>query len=63
VPQDPGLDLPLDAVLGGHRAIDGHRAHAARAGAVRDQPGVEGAGLAGGEAEQQVELALRRADR
>ena len=56
--QNRSLDLPLDPVFGGRRAIDRHRANTAGARLVRDQPGVELAGLAGGKAEQQVELAL-----
>src|SRR4029077_10266564 len=54
-----GFDLPLHALLRGRRAIHGHRPHTARAGALSHEPGVEFPGLARGEAEQQVELALR----
>src|SRR5207237_4363688 len=55
-PQDRGLDLPLHAALAGCRAVHRYRAHAATAWLVSHQPGVELAGLAGREAEQQIEL-------
>src|SRR5262249_7314353 len=56
--QDRGLDLPLHPLLRGRGTVHGDRSHAARPGAVRHEPGVERARLAGGETEQQVELAL-----
>src|SRR5207245_10300776 len=55
-PPDRGFDLPLHTVLAGCRAVHRYRAHAATAWLVSHQPGVELAGLAGREAEQQIEL-------
>src|SRR5205807_10657363 len=54
-----GFDLPLHLMLRGRGAIHRHGSHAARAGAMGHEPGVERARLARGEPEQQVEFALR----